>query len=318
MRILIPPLKNVFHEYDMHHGNFLKRIYAYSKERFNLWQFITLSLILSGVLAAGTQVYLNQKFSIMPASLSAAALFLFLLRLRIFDEFKDYEHDLEYYSYRPVPRGLISKKELIAFLIPLIILEFVIAFISGRDGIILFAISFGYSLLMLKEFYIRDWIRNHFTTYILSHEVLLFPLFFYLCALNGFRFIFVKNPFFWFLVIYVGSSIFLLEITRKVRPRDAEIASKDTYTAQYGIRGASMLLLVISLITMISLGKSINILGLNYASLVLISSLFLVFFYWRLYEFNKKPVLETSKKVFLSSIYFVFISCLATIFILLK
>lgn len=301
----------------MQHGNFLKRIYAYSKERFNLWQFIPLSLILSGVLAAGTQVYLSQKFSIAPLSLSAGALFLFFLRLRIFDEFKDYDHDLQYYSHRPVPRGLISKKELIEILIPSIILEFVIAFISGRDGIILFALSFGYSLLMLKEFYIRNWIRARFATYIASHEVLLFPLFFYLCAINGFKLIFINIPFFWFLVIYVGSFMFLLEIARKVRPEDLEVASKDTYTAQYGIRGASILLLAISAITMISLGGLTNVLGLNYVPLISISSLFLVFFYWRLYAFNKKPMLETSKKVFLASIYFVFISCIATILILL-
>jgi 4-hydroxybenzoate polyprenyltransferase len=273
---------------------------------------------LGGVLAVGTQVYINHKILIVPMLLSATALFLFFLRLRIFDEFKDYDHDLKYYSHRPVPRGLISKKELIGILAPLIILEFVIAFFSGKDGFVLFLISFAYSLLMFKEFFVKRWIKNHFTTYILSHEILLFPLFFYLCAINGFRLIFVGDIFFWFLVIYVGLSMFLLEITRKVRHKEAEIASRDTYTAQYGILGASLLLLGISLGAIISLGISINLLGLSYVSLVTVSSLFLIFFCWRLYEFNKKPTIDTSKKVFLSSIYFVFISCIATIFILIK
>ena len=38
--------------------------------------------------------------------------FLFFLQMRIADEFKDKEEDAKYRSYRPVPRGLVSLKEL--------------------------------------------------------------------------------------------------------------------------------------------------------------------------------------------------------------
>ncbi len=38
--------------------------------------------------------------------------FIFFLQLRIADEFKDYEDDLRYRPYRPVPRGLVTLREL--------------------------------------------------------------------------------------------------------------------------------------------------------------------------------------------------------------
>ena len=38
--------------------------------------------------------------------------FLFFLQLRIADEFKDYDEDCQYRSYRPVPQGIITLKEL--------------------------------------------------------------------------------------------------------------------------------------------------------------------------------------------------------------
>jgi 4-hydroxybenzoate polyprenyltransferase len=40
------------------------------------------------------------------------SLFLFFLQLRIADEFKDRDADVRYRAYRPVPRGLVSLREL--------------------------------------------------------------------------------------------------------------------------------------------------------------------------------------------------------------
>jgi len=302
----------------MQNENFIGRIHKYSKERFHLGQFVPLSLILGGVLAIGTQTYFHNRLLIAPILLSATALFLFFLRLRIFDEFKDFDHDLKHYSHRPVPRGLVSKKELGYLLIPLIILELIIAIVSGNDSVIFYIVSFLYSLLMFREFFVRDWIKNHFTAYIASHEVLLFPLFFYLCAINGFGIIHLANPFFWLLVVCVGSFMFLLEVARKVRSKDQEIASRDTYTAQYGIRGASLILLITSTLAILSLVGLMRIINISSSLLIILSLIFMAIFAHRLYKFNIKPTLETSKKVFLSSIYFVFITCIGTILVLLK
>jgi hypothetical protein len=302
----------------MRKESYLERLYIYSKERFSLWQYIPLSLIMAGVLAVGTQVYLNQKNYIVPMLSGTTALFLFFLRLRIFDEFKDYDHDLKYYSHRPVPRGVISKKELKNLLLPIIISEFIIAFTSGKNGSILFIISFIYSLLMLKEFYVCDWIKARFTIYVIAHEILLFPLFFYICAISGFKLSFLTNYFFWFLITFTGLFLFLLEVARKIRPANQENDSKDSYTAQYGIKNASLLLLLISILAILFLQNSLRILGIDSSLPSFFPFLFFIFLSWRLYEFNRKPSLENSKKVFMSSICFAFISCIVAIILFIK
>lgn len=291
-------------------GNFLTRVFVYLGERFNLFQFIPLSLILSGVLASGSQIFLSQHFLVAPFLLSAVALFLFLLRLRLFDEFKDYEHDLKHYAHRPLQRGLVSKKDLIKILIFVCSIEFFIAFISSGSAFVLFVIAGGYSLLMLQEFFIRNWMRSHFTMYIFSHEILVIPLFFYICAINGFNLNFLSTSFFWFLVVCVGSLMFLLEITRKVRPREHEIESRDTYTAQYGIRNTSILLIIISLISFISLWQVVTNFKGNGMLPIVGSFVFFMIFLFRLYGFMVIPTITTSKKVFISSIVFVFATCL--------
>lgn len=302
----------------MQNDNFVKRLYKYSIERFHLGQFIPLTLILGGVLATGTQSFFYQKIQIYSLLISVSALFLFLFRLRIFDEFKDYEHDIKHYSDRPVPRGLISKKELGCVLIPVIFFEFLIAFVFGQSAIILFIISFLYSLLMFKEFFIKDWIKKHFTVYIASHEILIFPLFFYICALNGFKLTLINSSFFWLLVLYVGAFMFLLEVARKVRSKDSEIESRDTYTAQYGIIGASVLLILISVIAIICFVEIMSIINFHYSLLILIPIFLFGFFIYKLYKFNIDPDSKSSKNVFLSTIYFVFSASIVTIIIFLN
>jgi len=316
-------LRNVRHEHDMQKERFIRRIQRYSNERFHLGQFVPLSLIISGVLTIGTQRFLDiplQLHSLLRFQsilLTAGALFFFLLRLRIFDEFKDFDHDLQHYAQRPVPRGLVSKRELGFVLIPIVISEFTIAILSGYSGMILFIISFIYSLLMYREFFISEWIKDHFTIYIISHEVLLFPLFFYLCAINGFGLHNFENLYFWLLVACVGSYMFLLEVARKVRPKDSEIASRDTYTAQYGVRGASWLLLTISVVSVICLLTFTELIYAYSPVFSIVTLICLGAFASRLWKFDRKPTTTTSKQVFVAAIIFVFVSCIGSMLVLI-
>ncbi|NOX93284.1 MAG: hypothetical protein GXP18_12790, partial [Gammaproteobacteria bacterium] len=49
---------------------------------------------------------------LLPGVVAFLTAFLLFLQLRIADEFKDHEEDCRYRSYRPVPRGLVSLREL--------------------------------------------------------------------------------------------------------------------------------------------------------------------------------------------------------------
>lgn len=281
------------------------KFHRYLKERFPLEQFLPLCLLFTLVLGIFIQTYiLDIKLEYYNFIWPFLALFLFLLRLRLFDEFKDYEHDLKYYPHRPVARGFVKLKELLPWILVTLFFEIIISFVNLYISTILFFASFLYSLLMFKEFFCSSWLKKKFTIYIISHELLIIPLFFYIYSLFGLSWQNLNNIFIWCLTLFIGGQLFLLEITRKFRSKDMEIESKDTYTAQYGIRGASFLVFIISVL--IILAYFYLILNI-FTSVLFISILALILFFllcFRIFSFIINPKSNNAKKVFNFSIFF--------------
>lgn len=282
----------------------MNKILQYFSERFPLSQYIPLTTFFGVAAAVAVQTKIfgapKQWGRIVVAII---ALLLFLLRLRIFDEFKDYEHDKEHYPDRPIPRGLVSLGEMKYLLFGVIIVEVLLSTIFGLSSFFLFALIFIYSLVMFKEFFIRKWLRNHFTTYIFLHEIVVIPLFLYLFSIQGMKIEHLTNIYFWKLSLFFGLLFFLLEVARKFRSKEDEIPSQDTYTAQYGIKGASFLLFSLTVLILflgLNLFATFNqliVLGVITLELIIIASIL---------KFVIKKRSKDAKLVFNSSIVFVF------------
>src|SRR5690242_5377099 len=93
---------------------FFRRWWIYQRERFPLlghgpliaafsFSALSFSTLLRGQLTLP---------SIGPVLVAFVTALLFFLQLRIADEFKDFEEDRRYRPYRPVPRGLVTLREL--------------------------------------------------------------------------------------------------------------------------------------------------------------------------------------------------------------
>jgi 4-hydroxybenzoate polyprenyltransferase len=108
-------------------------------------------------------------------SLAVVAVFLgtvaFFFKLRLYDEIKDYELDLVINPTRPLARGLVTHRDLYKGIIFCIALELALFGLQGPAALAAIAIAIVYSLLMYREFFIRDLIRPHLTTYAVSHTV---------------------------------------------------------------------------------------------------------------------------------------------------
>jgi nitric oxide reductase large subunit len=179
---------------------------------------------------------------------------------------------------------------------------------NGRLAVIIFFAAFFYSLLMFKEFFVNDWIRKQFSVYIASHEILVFPLFFYLFALNGMLPEHFGKAYFWFLSIFLGSQLFLLEVARKVRPKELEVGSRDTYSAQYGILGASALLVFLGVMIAgldFYIGKTIY--G-KVSMSQLLPLLMGLFFIYSVICFSRWPSAKSAKGAFNTAILFLLIT----------
>jgi 4-hydroxybenzoate polyprenyltransferase len=164
--------------------------------------------------------------------------FLFFLQLRIADEFKDFEEDARHRPYRPVPRGLVSLKELGVLGLLCGLLQLVLGLWLQPSLILLLGIAWIYLALMSKEFFVSDWLKAHPIPYLVSHMVIIPLVDLYATACDwlpaggG-----PPRGLIWFLVVSYFNGI-VIELGRKIRGPKEEEPGVNTYSVLWGRRNA--------------------------------------------------------------------------------
>lgn len=160
--------------------------------------------------------------------------FFFFLQLRIADEFKDFDEDYRYRPYRPVPRGLVSLRELAVLGVFGAAIQLVLALLlDPRLGLLLAAV-WSYLGLMSCEFFVGPWLRARPILYLLVHMAII-PL----IDLNATAcdWLPAGGAPAWGLAPFLAVSYLdgvVLELGRKIRaPADEEVGVQ-TYSALWG------------------------------------------------------------------------------------
>ncbi len=161
--------------------------------------------------------------------------FLVFLQLRILDEFKDYADDARYRPYRPVPRGLVSLKELGRLGILAGCIQFAASAALGIAPLAWLLLIWAYAWLMRREFFAPGWLRTHAAIYMASHMLIVPLVLMYLVACTGVPVGEVA------LVALAGASYLtfcVFEIGRKIRAPADEREGVDMYSRLWGLRRA--------------------------------------------------------------------------------
>lgn len=180
--------------------------------------------------------------------MGALTLLAMFFHLRVFDDHKDAERDLHFFPERVLSRGLVTLRHLKLAGAAAIGLELVLGAWRGPAALCAVLLALGYSLLMLKEFFVREWLNRHFLLYAVSH-MLIMPL----LALVAYGFTTGKYPWqapgwFW-LYAFVGVFVtFNWEISRKIRAPEDEVAGLDSYSRIFGTYGAAYLVILIRVV----------------------------------------------------------------------
>lgn len=156
-----------------------------------------------------------------------------LLRQRVTDEFKDNRHDARYYPSRPFQRGIISKNDLSVLGISALLTELAMVYLlGGIYGLGWYMPALVFSLLMAKEFFLREWLDAHFTIYFLFHEAVF--VFLGLWAIKLMSAPLNSVTFAW-MVAFI-CAMMCIEVVRKfeIRRDTKGTVVKDTYTAVWG------------------------------------------------------------------------------------
>jgi len=163
--------QNQFSKAEENNASFLKRFYIYQKERFPLAGHglliaaFSFSAVSYSRICRGAEGFIDLK-TFLVGIFTTVTLFLLV---RIFDEFKDAEDDAKYRKELPVPRGLISFRELFAMGIVIVLLQIGINLLFFPKMLIIYFVIIGYLLLMGKEFFAAGWLKKNQFWYVTSH-----------------------------------------------------------------------------------------------------------------------------------------------------
>jgi 4-hydroxybenzoate polyprenyltransferase len=230
----------------------MKRWIVYQRERFPLAAHAPLvaafstSAVCYSVLVRGAGPF-PRLSSLVVAFITSL---LFFLQLRIADEFKDFEEDSRYRPYRPVPRGLVTLRELALVGIAAAAVQLALGLALEPSIVLLLVIAWIYLALMTREFFAARWLKAHPVVYMTSHMVIVPLVDLYATATDWWA-AGARTPppgLFWFLVVSYLNGL-VVEIGRKVRVPIDEERGVETYSALWGTRRAAGVWLAAILMT---------------------------------------------------------------------
>jgi 4-hydroxybenzoate polyprenyltransferase len=228
-----------------------RKWWTYQRERFPLAAHAPLIAAFSFSAVSYSALLRGERS--FPAPRAALVAFfsalIFFLQLRIADEFKDFEEDSRWRPYRPVPRGLVTLKELGVIGVAGAAVQFALALWLKPPLALLLLVVWGWLALMSKEFFAREWLKARPVTYMWSHMVIIPLIDFYATACDWLA-AGAPRPrgLLWFLLVSFFNGM-VVEIGRKLRAPGDEEEGVETYSALWGRSKAVAAWLAVMVVT---------------------------------------------------------------------
>lgn len=231
----------------------LARWWVYQRERFPLVAhapliaaFSSAAVCLSALLRGEAR---PRAGSLVVAFVTALC---FFFQLRVADEFKDADDDARHRPYRPVPRGLVTLRELGWLGAGAAVVQLAAALWLDVRLVPVLLLVWTYMALMSKEFFVREWLRKRPVTVLWTHMLIMPLIDLYATACDwipagtsiapGLR---------WFLVASFFNGL-VVEIGRKIRAPAMEEAGVETYTVLWGHARAFAIWIVVMAVALVS------------------------------------------------------------------
>lgn len=231
---------------------FIPRFGVYLSERFPLAEHGLLIVTFTAGNACVAQAAADPGPVLVGPRLAVAGLVLLLLffHFRVFDECKDALVDADLQPDRPIQRGVVSLTEIKRAGAVAIAAQAVLALavLGGAAGVA-WLIVLGFSLVMLKEFFVGRWLRPRLFLYAVPHTLSasLIALFVH-TAVTGLAPWQASAP----MVLYAASAwagFTVFEVARKAHGPDEEKPGVDSYSSLWGPGGAAAVNLLLIVLT---------------------------------------------------------------------
>lgn len=244
-------------------GGFPGRFSRYLQERFPPLAYLVMITVFTFSAAAFSRLARGEPGFIPLDRFAVGVLtsLFFFLSLRILDEHKDADVDRRYRPELPVPRGLVTLAELrrvgLAGLAVVVALNLLVS-PPLLLGIAVFA---AWATLMTKEFFVREWLREHHAVYLVTHMAIMPCIDAYTTGLDWLS-ARVAPPLgieLFLVVTFLNGCV--IEVGRKIRAPGTEREGVDTYTAVWGVRPAAAVWLALLVLTALTAWMAAQAIG---------------------------------------------------------
>jgi len=290
--------RNEFSKLEENNAPLWKRLWVYQRERFPLLGHgllvvaFSFSAISYSRICRGVEDFVDLS-TFLVGVFTTVSMF---LMVRIFDEFKDAEDDAKFRRHLPVPRGLISFRELRIISWILVAFQLILNAFFFPKMLVLYGVAMGYLLLMRKEFFIAEWLKKNQFWYVISHMLIIPLIDVYATGLDWL----LENAtapiglLFFFAVSFMNGIV--LEIGRKIKTPEDESVGVLTYTSMVGTKRAVYLWILILMATLL-----LSILAAHYAGFGMFALLLLGFIFLLLItpaiSFLRKHTTKSAKMI---------------------
>ncbi len=226
---------------------------------------------------------------------------LHLFLLRVFDEHKDFESDRIHYPHRVIQRGLFKLEEVKQLGVLAFILQ-IIAFIAlkpNNSALLGFFILWFWTALMVKEFFVKEWLKRNLFLYGLLHLMISPLILFFLILLNSKmnlqQLFYITSKPIMFGLASVLMTGWLYELARKCKGREEETGDA-SYTKLWGVRKSMVLLFGSAFFSSAISYYFFESLDIKHPVILLGLGSIFILFGWSSFQFIKKPNAAARKK----------------------
>lgn len=259
-------------------ASFASRLWVYQAERFPLAKTVPLLAVFSAASINVSAILAGRELPVISSYLIGFGLvFILFFQMRVCDEIKDIEDDRAYRPERPIPRGLVSLRQIVMLGLATVPIGVALALLRGHGLIWLLLLVWAWLAAMTFEFGVPSWLKKRPVIYLLSHMAIM-PLIDLL--LTGVEWVTASGPHptLWLFLALSFVNGCVLELGRKLWAPENERHGVETYSKLWGPAQASAVWLAfvgIGLALLIGVGWAtdallpISALGLGGASLCL-------------------------------------------------
>ena len=220
-----------------------RRLLAWANERFPPANAVLILVIYAAAVLCGRALVTAGPLTVSATDLAGFfGIWAYFLMLRVFDEHKDFARDAANHPGRVLQRGLVTLDHLKVVGVVAVLVQ-VAATLVAADGagpaLGWWALTLAWSLLMLKEFFVGEWLEQRLLLYAFSH-LLSMPLAFLWLAQIGAGERGLPAGVAW-LALAGGLVAAAIEVGRKLKAPEDERRGVDSYTKVLGINRAAAL-----------------------------------------------------------------------------